>query len=371
MEVVAKAMKLLLVSTVVVAIAAGVALASDGGNGDPAPKPSAASEVVAAMTATDLVGQRIVTGYVGTAPPRYVLRAVRAGRVGGVILFTNNMPTPASAKRAIDKLQRWAAAGGRPRLLVMIDQEGGIVQRLAQLPPTRTPASMGRTSDPARTATAQGLATGRALTRLGFNVNLAPVVDVPRVSNSFLGNRAYSRRAKVAAAAGCGFADGNERGGVAATFKHFPGLGRAGADTDFSDVTIDAGRAQVDVENAAYRSCPETPTLVMMASARYPRLGIDRPASLERKTYAMLAETGFKGLTITDALETPQYGPSANTARSALAAGVDLLLWGQAWGRAVDARARLLGDVRAGRVTRAELIAGTERIVALKDRFKN
>lgn len=352
------------------AVCAGVALASGGGETVP-PKVPLAARTVAAMSTTELIGQRIVTGYVGTTPPRGVLRAVKAGRVGGVILFTNNMPTTGKAKAAIARLQRWAAAGDRPQLLVMIDQEGGIVQRLPQIPPTRSPASIGRSSDPAATGKSQGLATGRALTKLGFNVNLAPVVDVPKVKNSFLGNRAYSSSAQIVADAGCGFAAGNETGGVAATFKHFPGLGRAGADTDFSDVKIDAPEAVVDADNKAYRQCPGTPSLVMIASARYPKLGINRPASLEKKTYAMLAETGFKGLTITDALETPQFGAGANTARSALKAGVDILLWGQAWNRAMTARSRLLRDVRAGRVTRAELTAGTQRIVELKQRFSD
>jgi beta-N-acetylhexosaminidase len=288
-----------------------------------------------------------------------------------VIFFSNNMPSAGAAKRAIGRLQRWAAAGGRPHLLVMIDQEGGIVQRLPQLPPTRSPASIGRSSNPAATGKSQGVATGRALRKYGFNVNLAPVVDVPKVRNSFLGNRAYSSSAQIVADAGCGFAGGNETGGVAATFKHFPGLGRAGADTDFNDVSINASRAAVVADLKAYRQCPQTPSLVMIASARYPKLGIHRPASLVKSTYAMLAETGFRGLTITDALETPQFGPGANTARSALKAGVDVLLWGQAWGRAMKARSRLLADVKAGRVTRAELTAGTERIVELKERFSD
>jgi beta-N-acetylhexosaminidase len=298
-----------------------------------------------------------------------VLRAVRAGTIGGVILFTNNMPSPVVARRAINKLQAWAKAGGMPPLFVMIDQEGGIVQRLPTLPPTRTPASMGRSSDPARTGAAQGLATGRALKKYGFNVNLAPVVDVPKVRNSFLGNRAYSSSAQVVADATCAFAGGNEKGGVAATFKHFPGLGRAGADTDFHDIDIDAPRKLIDADNKPYRQCPQTPSFVMMSSSRYSKLDFDRPASLEKDAYAMLAETGFKGLTITDALETPQFGPGANTSRSALRAGVDVLLWGQAYGRAMSARKRLLADVKAGRITRAQLEPGVERIVELKQKL--
>ncbi|MGH2959781.1 MAG: glycoside hydrolase family 3 N-terminal domain-containing protein [Solirubrobacterales bacterium] len=349
------------------ALAAAVALASDGT--EQKPPVAAANAATAKLSTAQLVGQRITTGYVGTTPPRSVLRAVRSGRIGGVILFTNNMPSPAVARRAITKLQAWAKAGGMPPLFVMIDQEGGIVQRLPTIPPTRTPASMGRSSDPARTGMSQGLATGRALKKYGFNVNLAPVVDVPKVKNSFLGNRAYSSSAQVTADATCAFASGNEKGGVAATFKHFPGLGRAGADTDFNDIDINASRALIDADNKPYRQCPATPTFVMMSSSRYSKLGFDRPASLEKGAYAMLAETGFKGLTITDALETPQFGPGANTSRSALRAGVDVLLWGQAYGRAMSARSRLLRDVNAGRVTRAQLEPGVERIVALKEKL--
>lgn len=349
------------------AVVAAVALAS-GGTKEKAPA-TVADSVTKKLSTTQLVGQRITTGYVGTTPPRSVLRAVRSGRIGGVILFTNNMPTPSVARRAINKLQSWARAGGMPPLFVMIDQEGGIVQRLPSIPPTRTPASMGRSSDPARTGKRQGLATGRALKKYGFNVNLAPVVDVPKVKNSFLGNRAYSRSAQVTADATCAFAEGNEKGGVAATFKHFPGLGRAGADTDFNDIDINASRALIDADNKPYRQCPGTPTFVMMSSSRYSKLGFDRPASLEKGAYKMLAETGFKGLTITDALETPQFGPGANTSRSALRAGVDVLLWGQAYGRAMSARSRLLRDVKAGRVTRAQLEPGVERIVALKQQL--
>ena len=350
------------------AVIAAVALASGGTEEKTAPV-AVADSATKKLTTTQLVGQRITTGYVGKTPPLSVLRAVRTGRIGGVILFTNNMPTPAVARRAINKLQAWAKAGGMPPLFVMIDQEGGIVQRLPSIPPTRTPASMGRSSDPARTGMSQGLATGRALKKYGFNVNLAPVVDVPKVKNSFLGNRAYSSSAQVTADATCAFAQGNEKGGVAATFKHFPGLGRAGADTDFNDIDINASRALIDADNKPYRQCPATPTFVMMSSSRYSKLGFDRPASLEKGAYAMLAETGFKGLTITDALETPQFGPGANTSRSALRAGVDVLLWGQAYGRAMSARSRLLRDVKAGRVTRAQLEPGVERIIALKQQL--
>jgi beta-N-acetylhexosaminidase len=360
--------KVLLLAAVLLAVAVGIAVATSGRSDSPGTRTAEVSKAHS-MTRSELIGQRIVSGYVGTRPPKSVLRAARAGRIGGVILFANNMPTLGSAKRAIARLQRWAKAGGQPPLLVMIDQEGGIVQRLPQIPPTRSPQSIGRSARPASVARAQGRATGRALNRLGFNVNLAPVVDVPRVADSFLGNRAYSSNNKVVAAAGCEFSAGNERYRVATAFKHFPGLGRAGADTDFFDVRINASRAQIERDLTAYRKCPKTPSFTMIASARYPKLGIRRPASLEKKSYALLGETGFSGLTITDALETPQFAAYPNAARQALVAGVDVLLWAQAWKTAMRARSKLLADLSAGRIGRAELETGTDRILALKSRL--
>jgi beta-N-acetylhexosaminidase len=361
--------KVALVVGVLGVLGVGLAVATSGQREAPPSKKPATVSAAKKMTRSQLVGQRIVSGYVGTTPPKSVLRAARAGRIGGVILFSNNIPNTRVAARAINRLQRWAKDGGNPPLLVMIDQEGGIVQRLPQIPPTRSPASIGRSSNPAAVATSQGRATGRALARLGFNVNLAPVVDVPRVRDSFLGNRAYSSNPNVVAKAGCAFAAGNERHGVATSFKHFPGLGRAGADTDFFDVRINASRRAIERDLTAYKRCPTVPSFAMIASARYPKLAIRHPASLEHRTYTMLARTGFKGLTITDALETPQFADYPNAARQALVAGVDVLLWAQAWKTAMRARGKLLADLSAGRLNRARLEVGTERVLALKARL--
>ena len=356
--------KALLVLAIVGVVGAGVALASSGSKSPSTP--SAAAAATAKMTDAELIGQRLVAGYVGTTPPKAVLSAARAGRIGGVILFANNIGSPSQARAALRKLQAAAKAGGNPPLLTTVDQEGGIVQRLPTLPPTKSPAQIGKSANPAATGLAQGRATGRALRRYGFNVNFAPVVDVPRVASSFLGNRAYSHIAAVVADAGCAFAGGIQQGGVSATFKHFPGLGRAGADTDFSDVTINATQSQVESDWAAYRKCPGIPAFTMIASASYPKLGINQPASLVKKTYSLLASTGFKGLTITDAFETPQFTDRPDAARTAMLAGADVVLYGEAWPKAMAARRRLVADVAAGRLTRAQLQPAAERIVALK-----
>ncbi len=345
------------------ATAAGVALAT----GDDGPRRAGLADN---LTLRQLVGQRIVTGYVGTRPTRRVLTAVRRGSVGGVILFQNNIPSERVAKRSIAALQSAARAGGQPRLFVMIDQEGGKVKRLPDAPPRLSPRQMGRADDVAGVALAQGRATGRRLRSLGFNVDLAPVADVPSSTDNFLGDRAYGRDPETVAAGACGFARGLREAGVAATFKHFPGLGRADGDTDFEDIVIRATRDQIDADLAAYRRCPDAAALTMMSSARYPRLGSRRAAALTPTSYDLLGEQGFNGLTITDAFETPSIIAQRRPELRAIRSGADIVLYGQAFDLAMAASRKLVADAKAGRLGKAKLRADAERVLELKQRLE-
>jgi beta-N-acetylhexosaminidase len=333
------------------------------------PAPELAPAATKRMPIADAVGQRIVTGYHGAAPPASILRAVRAGKVGGVILFGENVLSVGAARSAIRSLERAAAAGHRPALLIMIDQEGGDIRRLATLPPRLSPAQMGAAAGPAATAEHQGRITGAALRRLGINVNLAPVADVSMGASSFLGERAFSRRAGVVARAACGFAAGLSSEAVAGTLKHFPGLGRAPGNTDLRSVQVSANKGRIEADLAAYRRCGKAVPMVMLSSASYPALGIRGPAVLDGRTYRLLSSTGFRGITITDAFDTPALSGRTRPARSALQAGVDLLLYGSNEAGAQQAYARLLEDAKAGRLPPEALRAKAERVVAFKRRL--
>lgn len=349
---------------VAAALAVGTVIAS-GNSAETDP----AQATAAAMTVAELVGQRIVTGYTGATPSANLLRAVRRGRVGGVILFQDNIPYAATARGAIRRLQREARTGKQPPLLVMVDQEGGDVKRIPGAPPRRSPAQIGASGDVAATARAEGRATGRALAKIGFNVDLAPVADVPDRADSFLGDRAFSRKAATVATAACAFVDGLGRGSVAATFKHFPGLGRARANTDDRPVKVAAPESALRDDLEPYRRCPAVPSLAMVASATYPSLGIATPAVMSPRTYALLDETGFSGLTISDAFDTLAIAGQQNAARRALVAGLELLLYAQTKGAAARAHRRLLADAGAGRLTHDELVAGAARVIELKNRL--
>lgn len=317
----------------------------------------------------EAIGQMIVTRYYGPEPTPTVLAALREGRAGGVMLYADNVPSPAVIRRAVRQLVRATEQGGRPRPLVLIDQEGGDVKRLPALPPDRDAAEIGAAPAPAAEARRQGRETGRALRSLGINVNLAPVADVPDRSTTFLGSRSFSRSPAVVASAACGFVEGMQGAGVSAALKHFPGLGHAGGDTDLTSVTIDADAREIRADLAAYAQCGADVDFVMLSSAAYPRLGIRRQAVLVPRTYALLADLGFRGLTVSDALDTPSFANVRQPARAAVRAGLDVLLYSSGEDPARRAYRRLLADVRAGRLPRERVERAGARVVAFKARI--
>lgn len=316
------------------------------------------------------LGQKIIARYRGSFPGESLLKAARKGRIGGVILFRDNLRSRSEASRAIAALQRAAADGQNPPLLVVIDQEGGDVKRIKDLPPRRSPAQIGRMEPADLTGLEEGLATARALRKLGINVNLAPVSDVASRSSPWLEERAYGRSPDLVARAACGFANGLMQGGVAPTLKHFPGLGQAGANTDNGRVVVTASRAQLRRDQLPYRQCAAQVPIVMVASATYSSSTSDDPAVLNPSIYRRdLPAVGFAGVTISDDLETPALAGYDRLERRAVRAGLDLLLYARNESAALTAYARLLGDARAKRLDLSQIQESAERIRVLKRRY--
>lgn len=327
------------------------------------PQPAAPADVP--IPSGVAIGQMLVTRYHGATPTPSVLESLRRGRVGGVILFADNVPSPSATRRATRQLLRAADEGRQPRPLILIDQEGGDVKRLGGLPPDESAAAIGASSSPAIRAREEGRKTGRALRRLGIDVDLAPVADVPG-PGSFLGTRAYSRSPNVVARAACGFVEGLQDERVSATLKHFPGLGRATGNTDLEPVAVDASARRIVADLAAYRRCGAGADFVMLSSASYPSLGIRRPAVLASRTYRLLASQGVTGITISDAFDTPAIEAHDRPAFQAVRAGLDILLFTTGERPARVAYSRLLADVRAGRLSRDRVQDAARRIVDFK-----
>jgi beta-N-acetylhexosaminidase len=315
-----------------------------------------------------LVGQTIVTGLSGATPSASLLARIRGGQIGGVVLFGRNIGSDADVARLVSQLQATAAAGGNPPLLVAVDQEGGAVKRLADGPPDVSPRTLGEEGDVGHAA-AEGTATASYLRRLGVDVDLAPVLDTPVAASSWLGSRAYSRSRFVNATLGTAFVNGLQQGGVAATAKHFPGLGTARTTTDTSAVVIDTSAASLDRRLLPFRrAIAAGVSLVMVSNAGYRAYDpTGTPASLSGPIVTGLLRNrlGFNGVVITDALEAPGPRSHGDAPVEAIRAGVDLLLY--TYERDSDsAFEQLVAAARSGALPLATLKDADARIAALK-----
>jgi beta-N-acetylhexosaminidase len=333
------------------------------------PRPSVASR----LSASQLAGQRIVLGFSSARPPVSVERMVRAGQVAGVILFSENLPSRAAGQRLIDRLQAIPRpAGLRDPLLVMTDQEGGVVKRLDGAP-SASARQMGARG--AVFSREQGSRTARNLGDVGVNVDLAPVLDVARPGGTIAEtDRGFGSTAGRVAATAAPFAAALQAGGVAATGKHFPGLGAARLNTDDAVQRIPLSKRTLRrVDEAPYRSfIARGGELVMLSTAIYPAFSA-KPAAFARPiaTGELRSRLGFEGVSITDALDTVavrSFGGPAKSGLAAARAGADLLLFTEP-GEAARARRALLGRLRSGALSRAAFEEAVGRALRLRHRL--
>jgi beta-N-acetylhexosaminidase len=309
------------------------------------------------------VGQLIVMSFSGTVAPPYVLDALRERRAAGVILFGGNVESPGQLRALTASLR---AAGGSP--LVAVDQEGGDVRIVPWAPPAAGAPAQATAGTVGRDARRAGL----ALRRAGITVSLAPVADVPSVTSAALASRSFSRDPRRASTAAAAAVAGWRAGGVAATAKHFPGLGAATANTDDRPVTIWRSRTQLmatDVPPFAAAIRAGVP-LVMVSHARYPALDRRRIASQSRPTIEGLLRDrlGFRGAVITDSIEAAASlatGSIMVASERAVRAGADLvLLTGRGSYRPVYSH--LLAAARASPAFRARVQEAAARVLTLK-----
>jgi beta-N-acetylhexosaminidase len=314
------------------------------------------------------LGQLIVGRFDGAGPSGAFLSRVRAGELGGVILFAGNDTGSRSAVlKIVGELQTAAAAGHNPPLLIMTDQEGGEVKRLPWAPPALAPVSM----DSGALARREGEDTGAALRSVGVNVDLAPVADIERDAGSFLGSRSFGSDPRVVAARACAFARGLEAAGVAYALKHFPGLGRAAESTDSQPVRIAATSAALRSDYGAYPLCGGSRyALVMVSSAIYPSLtGSQLPAVLSGEIYRreLPYATAATPVTISDDLQAGALRTESSPARTALQAGLDLLLYAQTEAGSAHAFAVLRGELRSGALSPSGVARAESAVAKLKE----
>jgi len=353
----------------VVAACAGFAVAVDEGS-DP-PTPAEPAPVAPGLSAEQLAGQRLVAGFDGEEVPRGLRMMIGRGELAGVILFADNIGGRGSTGRLIGELQGIERPGDLAMpLAVMVDQEGGLVERVPG-PPATSAAEMGERG--AEYARGQGAATAASLAALGINVDLAPVLDVARPGSAIADEgRSFGATPQQVIDVGVGgFAAGLSDGGVLATAKHFPGLGGAEVNTDEAAQEIALSRARLRaVDEAPFGAFVDSGgELVMLSLATYTAFS-DRPAAFTRSIAMgeLRRRLGFEGVTITDSLDAVAatgFGERGRVAVAAAGAGSDLLVYGD-WRSAREAGRALRRRLAAGELDRADFETSVERVLELR-----
>ena len=356
-------------------LVAAVTAQGDGTTYNPAPISSRLSD-------TELAGQRVIYSYQGLEPPASLLSAIRAGKAGGVIFFSDNISSEAQLKSVAGELQKAAAHSPvKLPLLMMTDQEGGQVRRLPGAP-IYSEKQIGESADPASAARKAGRGAGLNLRKAGLDVNLAPVLDVYRQAGDFDDQygRSYSSNPHKVAALGGDFITKQQQAGVAATAKHFPGLGAAtrSQDTDVEPVTLHLTTRQIRGDDELpYRTAIKAHVdLVMVSWARYPALDSKYPAGLSSKVIQgeLRRRLGFKGVTITDALEAGAlkgFGGTSERAFLAARAGMDLILCAsQQPSQGAGAVQALAKAISTHHLSRSTFLSSVNRVLTLRHSLK-
>jgi beta-N-acetylhexosaminidase len=365
----------LLAGAAAVAFVAGIAVGAGGDDQETEPQPAEVAEQVQekrrerALAAVDRlslrqqVGQLIVSSFPDPTPPDYIRRRLRAQETAGVILFGFNAGSEAEWRRLTRSVKRHA----RGRALVMVDQEGGEIRTVSWAGPAAGQPSQGDAAAVKRSARE----TGRQLSRSGVNVNLAPVADVPGGAAPVMGFRAFDGDPRGIATRTRASIEGMRAAGVAATVKHFPGLGRAQVNTDDGSALV-TGAVTADL--VPFRAAIEAGApLVMLSHALYPELDANRIASQSRSivTGLLRRQLGYGGVIVTDSMEAQAVLDRSGVARGAersLRAGADLILttgsasWNQIhpW---------LLREARESPAFRKRVRESAARILELKARL--
>jgi beta-N-acetylhexosaminidase len=275
-----------------------------------------------------------ITGVSGPELTAAEREFIAAQRPWGFILFKRNIETPAQVILLVRELR---AAIGNPDAPILIDQEGGRVQRLGppHWPVYPPGAAFGVLYDIDRVA---GLTAARLsarlmaadLVELGITVDCLPLADVPVAgADAVIGNRAYGTEPDKVAAIARAVTEGLEQGGILPVLKHIPGHGRATADTHFRLPEVDTSKAELEwTDFAAFQPLADLP-MAMTAHVVFSALDPAQPATTSATIIRQVIRgvIGFQGLLMSDDVSMNALaGSIAERTRAIIAAGCDMVL---------------------------------------------
>ena len=327
-----------------------------------------------ALSIEQVAGQRLMVGFEGKRFNAELQFLVRDLRVGGIILFSQNIETPGQVKQLCASVQECARANGQPPLMIAIDQEGGQVARLKE-PFSQFPgnASMKGVKDAIYFAET----TAAELSRAGINMNLAPVMDVaPREINSIMAGRAFGHDPAWVSELGVAVISHLQKNNIMAVAKHFPGIGRTVSDSHLDLPTFEGDLAELEsCDLVPFEACVACGVAgIMLSHIIYKKIDPQWPASLSQGVAVKLLRQRlqFSGLTLTDDLDmgaiNKHYGIKT-AIRQILLADIDLTLICHKGPNIETAYKQILKNLKDSAKLKATGIKSVERIMALKKKY--
>jgi beta-N-acetylhexosaminidase len=333
---------------------------------------------VSNLSLDEKIGQLFLVGIPGTRMSPQTRDLLIKIKPAGVLVFSRNIGSAQGIAEYNESLNKLAKKNLKAPLLIAVDQEGDKVARIRSTPPLISPLSVGQTGS-ISLASDFGKLTAKSLSRLGFNMNLSPVLDLADPEdNSFIGTRSFGLDPGDILKIGREYISSHKSEEVIATAKHFPTHGHEITDSHFAK-----SRTKMKEEDLLKRDLLPYKALIseglldviMIAHVSFPDLDPEGlPATFSEPIINGLLrkKLGFNGVVLTDDLEMSgasgilDYGERAE---KALKAGADLLMF--AWNlNAQEFAARHIKDqVKAGNLSESFIDEKVKRILTVKEKY--
>ena len=337
------------------------------------------NQIINEMPLEKKVGQLFIFGFTGSKYEQSLKKQINHLHPGAIIVFGRNIKTLNQVRKLNARAQKDSLKNSKVPLLIAVDQEGGKVIRIKTSPSLPSARTLALTDNEGLVQDA-GYVTGQLLTTLGFNMNLAPVVDISNANfTDFLGNRSFSDQKEIVNKMSTAFSKGLIDAGILPTAKHFPGHGGVKTDshlkTPYKQITL---TELLFNDLAPYKEMQSNriPFAIMASHISYPLIDTTkRPASFSPVLLKNILRKGlgFNGIILTDDIQ--MGGAKMNKlsvgerAVQAVLAGNDLVMVG--WNHRVQNKAvkAVIKAVRSGRISNARIEESLRRLLDFKMQF--
>ncbi|MBC7370264.1 MAG: glycoside hydrolase family 3 protein [Bdellovibrionaceae bacterium] len=334
------------------------------------------SPTVDKMSVEQKVGQLFLIGFPQQRVDSQLENFIKKYKISSFILFKRNISSLSQVAKMNSQLQTLAVNSTQSMPIIAVDQEGGQVARVPTKPPIPNAMSIGQTQDK-ELALGLGQETAKIIRTLGFNMNLAPVLDIssPK-SDSFIGQRSFGSDAEQVSSIGYSVSKGLLEEIVIPTAKHFPGVGSVSGDPHKKQVESRVSEQTFydrDMKPFMEFAKLGSNTAIMLSHLTYPSLDeTNTPATLSPHIIKGILrdKIGYTGLVMTDDIQMKgltSSGSPHDTALLALKAGADVIMMTWSFKDQAKAIERVKRAVASGELTEEELNEKVTRILNVKD----